>query len=151
MLTYLRYTLAAGCFAASVGCLLLWWRTASEKSSHYTISYHSISGAIYAQLLDSQVHAYFSSETKRATGYVGRLASSRKAHASLLDWQLSQPQFGRTRRGYKYGVTFPIWYPALIVALAGVGVLRFRRQFSIRSALVCLTMVAALLGMAVVL
>jgi len=33
--------------------------------------------------------------------------------------------------------------------LAGIGVLRFRRQFSIRSALVCLTVVAVLLGMAV--
>ena len=44
---------------------------------------------------------------------------------------------------------FPLWYPALIFALAGVGVLRFRRQFSIRSALVAVSVVAALLGVAV--
>ena len=48
-------------------------------------------------------------------------------------------------------VHFPIWYPALIFALAGVAVLRFRRRFSIRSALVAVSVVAALLGMAVVL
>jgi hypothetical protein len=48
-------------------------------------------------------------------------------------------------------IYFPLWYPALIFALAGVGVLRFRRQFSIRSALVAVSVVAALLGMAVVL
>jgi hypothetical protein len=55
--------------------------------------------------------------------------------------------FGHTAIGYY----FPLWYPALIFALAGVAALRFRRQFSIRSALVCLTVVAALLGMAVTL
>lgn len=46
---------------------------------------------------------------------------------------------------------FPLWYPALVSALVGVGVVRFRRQFSIRSALVAITVVAALTGMAVIL
>jgi hypothetical protein len=49
--------------------------------------------------------------------------------------------------GYKYGVIFPVWYPALVFALAGVGVHRFRRQFSIRSALIAFAVVAALLAM----
>ena len=58
------------------------------------------------------------------------------------------------RRHGAFGVVgpltfFPIWYPALTFAFAGVGVLRFRRQFSIRSAMIGLTVVAALLGMAV--
>ena len=48
-------------------------------------------------------------------------------------------------------VKFPLWYPALIFALAGVGVLRFRRQFSIRTALICVSVVAVLLGMVVAL
>ena len=48
-------------------------------------------------------------------------------------------------------VFFPLWYPALIFALAGVAALRIRRQFSIRSALVALSVVAALLGMIVAL
>jgi hypothetical protein len=47
------------------------------------------------------------------------------------------------------GVMFPLWYPALIFALAGVGILRFRRQFSICSALTCVSVVALLLGMVV--
>lgn len=46
---------------------------------------------------------------------------------------------------------FPLWYPALIFALTGVAALRFRRQFSIRSALICVSVVAALLGMVVAL
>jgi hypothetical protein len=48
-------------------------------------------------------------------------------------------------------VLFPIWYASLVLALASVGVLRFRRQFSIRSALVATTVVAALVGLAVIL
>ena len=44
-------------------------------------------------------------------------------------------------------VYFPLWYPALVFALAGVGVIRFRRQFSIRSALIAFAVVAALLAM----
>ena len=48
-----------------------------------------------------------------------------------------------------YSIRFPLWYSALIFALAGVCVHRFRRQFSIRSALVAVSVVAALLGMAV--
>ena len=46
---------------------------------------------------------------------------------------------------------FPLWYAALLFALAGVAVLRFRRQFSICSALITPTVVAALIAMAVIL
>ena len=46
---------------------------------------------------------------------------------------------------------FPLWYPPLVFALGGVGVLRFRCQLSIRSALICVSVVAALLGMVVAL
>jgi hypothetical protein len=48
-------------------------------------------------------------------------------------------------------VYFPLWYPALVFALALAAVLRFRRQFSIRSALVAASVVAALLGIVVAL
>jgi len=60
-------------------------------------------------------------------------------------------RFSSRRYGKGIAVYFPLWYPALVFALAGVGVLRFRRQFSIRSALVAVSVVAALLGMTVIL
>ncbi|MBA4107739.1 MAG: hypothetical protein C0485_18555 [Pirellula sp.] len=59
--------------------------------------------------------------------------------------------FSSARYGNGLGIYFPLWYPALVFALAGVGVLSFRRRFSIRSALICLTVVAALLGIVVAL
>jgi hypothetical protein len=51
--------------------------------------------------------------------------------------------FGR----HANSIHFAMWYPALVFALAAVAALRFRRQFSIRSALVAVTVVAALLGL----
>ncbi|WP_145431820.1 hypothetical protein [Lacipirellula limnantheis] len=44
----------------------------------------------------------------------------------------------------------PLWYPALVFALAAVGILQIPR-FTIRSALIATTIIAALLGMVVVL
>jgi hypothetical protein len=63
------------------------------------------------------------------------------------DARLGPEQFGWTGPG----VYFPLWYASLIFALAGVGVLRVSRQFSIRSALICVSVVAALMGMTVAL
>ena len=48
-------------------------------------------------------------------------------------------------------VYFPIWYPALIFALAGVGALRLGRRFTLRSAIIATTVLAGLLGVAVIL
>ena len=58
----------------------------------------------------------------------------------------SGKMFGRGMRN----VHFPLWYPALVFALAGVGALRVGR-FTIRSALITTTIVAVLLGMVVAL
>ncbi|WP_152099414.1 hypothetical protein [Lacipirellula parvula] len=46
---------------------------------------------------------------------------------------------------------FPLWYPALVFALAAVAAIRVGRQFTLRSALVGMSVAAALLGMAVAL
>ena len=64
-------------------------------------------------------------------------------------------QFDRTYQSQGYFATaarsvyFPLWYPALIFALAGGAALRFGRRFTLRSAIIVTTVVAGLLGMAV--
>lgn len=50
-----------------------------------------------------------------------------------------------------HGVRFPHWYSALIFAIAGIASLRVGRRFTLRSALIATTVVAVMLGMAVVL
>jgi hypothetical protein len=81
-------------------------------------------------------------------GWRYRLDPIRDTHLSELEG-LNREQ-GVFRQASK-SIYFPLWYPPLIFAVAGVGVLRFRRQFSIRSAFVAVSVVAALLGMAVIL
>jgi hypothetical protein len=92
-------------------------------------------------------------------GGEARLVSLERLSApgSRLDLQIkSEISVGAPLGLYKKhlnerGLRLPLWYVSLILALAGVGVLRFRRQFSIRSALVCVGVVALLLGLAVIL
>ena len=154
MAKYVRYALAIVCFAASVGCVALWWRSKSKpdelRQSIYdlstkTIYLQSYGGVEVASLFGrSRSHPpkdgwYF--KTFERDGYL-REAFDR-FDAALKD----EGTFG-TMAG---GVYFPLWYPALVFALAGVGVLRFRRRFTIRAALICVSVVAALLGMAVAL
>ncbi|MBL9161958.1 MAG: hypothetical protein JNL18_04365 [Planctomycetaceae bacterium] len=58
-----------------------------------------------------------------------------------------QGQFG----SHANGIYFPLWYPALIFALAAISALRLGRRSTLRSAIIALTIVAGLLGMAVIL
>ncbi|WP_145434263.1 hypothetical protein [Lacipirellula limnantheis] len=71
---------------------------------------------------------------------------SQQAAAALAE-PLEGRVFGLRKVGTTYWGFCPLWYPALIFALAGVGVICFRRQFSIRSALIAFAVVAALLAM----
>ena len=152
MTRFIRYTLATFCIAACVGCLALWWRSerlpfvetiSGSLNGSESLSVTTCCGRCNITLLDFattpwrfRVNGPYDSEFRALnTGY-----PRFKAEANF-----SQPTRGR------YVCHFPLWYPALIFALACVGVLRFRRQFTIRSALVATTVVAALIGMAVIL
>ncbi|QDT74518.1 hypothetical protein [Lacipirellula limnantheis] len=149
MANYLRYALAMFCFAASVACLALWWR----------------SGLFYQELQLPTVRPGIETHGNAFAGMLNLFASE---DDSLMTWhytshlmpqraalKLADPYegrvFGLTKTGGTYWAFLPLWYPALIFALAGVGVIRFRRQFSIRSASICVSVVALLLGMVVAL
>ncbi len=142
MAKFIRYALATVCFAASVGCLALWLGKISSQAAYLSTTW-------FVQL-----------ETEGGTGSI--ILNDIKPARPNGDWRFnvfeqSEPWFadeferqGSFGTGFDF-VYFPLWYPALIFALAGVAALRFRRQFSIRSALVAVTFVAALLGMIVAL
>jgi hypothetical protein len=83
--------------------------------------------------------------------FSGRKAvSDEELRAEFVEYRIRQSRLGNFGR-FRRSLFFPLWYPALVFALAGVAALRFRRQFSIRSALVAVSVVAALLGMVVAL
>lgn len=151
MLTDIRYALTTICFAASVGCLALWWRSVEIEDAVFGTSFRqgeklifeSKNGSVQiASMVPVPVRPQSTKQEWRTFSHPIQEVDDREA----------SPQVAPKRfQLYSHGLSFPLWYTSLIFALAGVGVLRFRRQFSIRSALVSLTVVAALLGMAVTL
>ena len=140
MLTYLRYALATACFAASIGCLALWGWSINRKC----IIVGSIPPSFYGGGV--VINGFSAILFYRASGdhewefYVADVAPG-----SIV--RETSELFRITEIGYH----FPLWYPALIFALAGVASLRLGRRFTLRSAIIATTVVAALLGMAVVL
>jgi hypothetical protein len=147
LLTYLRYFLATLCFAASVGCLALW----KCGDLHYReLQLPSLPNGtnLSANTFDGTVNMF----VRRGTA-VWRYQAGPITTKYVID--LREPMEGRTF-GTKIGdgwlwAFFPLWYASLIFALAGVASLRFGRRFTLRSAIIATTVVAGLLGMAVIL
>lgn len=153
MLKFIRYAFAAFFFAASVGCLALWWRSSIHKDT------------VIVGLVTQDNLLGFRSSTDRGSVHLIPARFSPKfswqyRKENVKQWDRnSTTQFVKSHGHFVVTpydddgaeVYFPLWYPALLFALAGVGILRFRRQFSIGSALISLTVVAALLGMIVAL
>jgi hypothetical protein len=150
MLTYLRYTLATFCFAASVACLALAWDTIANKL-HWTAMYVSPSYNFYLRAACGTGNVELRRRILPGDSLIGEWhvqCSTFRGRSARPPWtEGQQSAFGRTRMGF----FFSLWYPAFLFALAGVGALRFRRQFSIRSAFIAVAVVAALLGMPVIL
>ncbi|QDT74030.1 hypothetical protein [Lacipirellula limnantheis] len=139
MAKIIRYALATFCFAVSVGCLALW-----IGGNEYTAGVCPFSWC--ARLDGSGGLGCISIEPspfdEKQLLYISVENTSRKMW--FEDYMIAKGRFGAVDTAT---VFFPLWYPALVFALAGVGVIRFRRQFSIRSALIVFAVVAALLAM----
>ena len=147
MTKYLRYTLAALCLAASVGCLALWWRSIT--------TYDSVAGPILSG------DKAFVLTSDRGTGWLSILypASRESVAWEYISFELPQPgeaYYIENKGGFQLfssdemlALYFPLWYPALVFALASITALRLGRRFTLRSALIATMVVAGLLGMAV--
>ncbi|QDT72467.1 hypothetical protein [Lacipirellula limnantheis] len=142
MLAYLRYALTSAFFAASVGCLALWWKNDRFIFCDYVGTTHQF--GIRAEAGFADVYLLTLDNSPRNRGWfvnAGPIFSP-----PWFSYGLSvQGNFGSDADG----VYFPLWYPALVFALAGVACLRLGRRFTLRSAIIATTVVAGLLGMAV--
>jgi hypothetical protein len=154
MAKFIRYTLATVFFAAGVGCLALWWRSMKYYESLTGPAYVIPRKVLYVECCKGNAAVTLIGDPpkwlrdrgwNRESWRTGETYESPSANSIRLSWI----PFG-AEMGKPIG-PFPLWYPALVFALAGVAALRFRRQFSIRSALVAVSVVAALLGMVVAL
>jgi hypothetical protein len=152
MAKFIRYALATFCFAASIGCLALWWRSMTQAD--YVVGPSRIlpGRAAYIGCASGCSTAGFFSENNSAT-----YPNWKHVVAPVTD-DLRRAYTDMLCRGglFQFSteadqITFPLWYPALIFALAGVAALRLGRRFTLRSAIIATTVVAGLLGMAVAL
>ena len=147
MTRFLCYSLATICFAASVGCLALW---PQRISSVYELQIR-VSAFIPERVIAIVLHGGYLTlgihhERTGVAGPTIRFVSD-TIHPEYVE-ALSALASNGSYNEYGHLMYFlPLWYPALVFALAGIGVIRFRRQFSIRSALIAFAVVAALLAM----
>lgn len=156
MAKFIRYALATVCFAASVGCLVLSWRSQMRWDVVHGGGFDPARILVFQSYGGMcEINSYPKPFSRDGAW---RFTSSRWEGLTDSDRPLgAEDQFGLVTVGAPalggngQGVYFPLWYPALIFALAGVAAFRFRRQFTIRSALIAVTVVAALLGMVVAL
>lgn len=151
MAKIIRYTLATICLAASIGCLALWWRSATHADV-------VISPRLYGSQRVATIQSFKGSLTvltMLALPASNPYARWRASFWSGLDDRgplmplmlAPETQFGKRLKGFY----FPHWYAALVCALAAAATLRFGCRFTLRSALIATTIVAALLAMAVTL
>jgi hypothetical protein len=144
LLTYLRYALATVCFTASVGCLALW------PISHWKVFYLYVRQPSVANSLETESGYLFACrfKVKNAQWRVNlqtKPPPSPESRQLISDLISEEGHFA----SIGIGVMFPLWYFALIFALAGVAALRLGRRFTLRSAIIGMTVAAGLLGMAV--
>lgn len=147
MTKYIRYGLTTFSFAANVGCLALWgWTLKNENKVFalrcYSIHAESINGVtlmgIATEMPTNNPRARFDCKVTEIWGKPLR----------YFDVLLRrQGRFGMTPAT----INFALWYPALILALAGVASLRIGRRFTLRFSLVATAVIAALVTLPIVL
>lgn len=139
-----RYAFAVLCCATSIGCVALWGWT-----------------SMHATFVVSQLHLFGCPILCEADGGKAFVALYSEFHdwhfetGEAVETEWTANLFGN-RRWFGYGrfmashpsVYFPLWYPAIVFALAAVGVVRLGQRFTMRSALFGVGLVANLLGVA---
>ncbi|QDT71740.1 hypothetical protein [Lacipirellula limnantheis] len=148
IVAFLRYALATLCFAASAICLMWFGRSQT------------------CQIVSQIQKSYFQGEVETFNGMVGvRMHHQKVAQVggqsgsfrgfppeSLIREWPGPLDVAKGKFGYRQGVVyFPLLYPALIFALAGVASIRLGCRFTLSSAIVATTVMTGLLGIAVIL
>jgi hypothetical protein len=153
MLKYLRYALTTFCFAASIGCLALWWRS---DARHYQLFSPTYARQTRLISVSARCGECFLSICPLLEGFRPRSPTAFRFELSAVTSAQLESSERRLETLGRFGVEprsvyFPLWYPALIFALVGVAALRLGRRFTIRSAIIGTSILCALLGMAVIL
>ena len=149
MLKFIRYALATVCFAASVGCLALWGWTAAFRDQEFRATYYAATRTPFVAVACGQFHAGLGSGKAPPPGdgpgisvHWREMGAGPKAF-----YQTVVEKSGQFSTYYK-SILFPTWFLAIVLLTASIALVTITR-FSLRSALIAMTVVAGMLGMAV--
>jgi hypothetical protein len=153
MAKFLRYALATFCFAASVGCLALWRPSFTSRTMGYfpypSLPLHVIGFETFRGSLVVVSQELTPNRSGKFPPYASLSAQAMPVDFESIDSRIKPVgRFGRVHAS-GIGIYIPLWYAALIFAVAGVAALRLGRRFTLRSAIIATTVLAGLLGMAV--
>jgi hypothetical protein len=144
MLAYLRYALATICFALSVASLGLWGWSQSRQDVYVfrlapnsRLACESCAGSLEITRITGS--GFLAGSDNWVVKSAPLLAERLRTHAANVEAE------GRFALGAGH-TRFPLWYPALVSAFAGIGAIRLGRRFTLRSAIVVTTIAAGLLG-----
>jgi hypothetical protein len=158
MLKSLRYALATFCFAASVGCLGLWWRSFNTRDlvlidliaeTHCVLD--SYGGEAFVECSEYTFDAPWQRQISHHAMSDDQSLFYSARSAVEFDEIINESNGIKNEGRFEFrsnSMKFPLWYAALIFTLAGVAAMRFGRRFTLRSAIIATTVVAGLLGMA---
>ena len=135
MTKLIRFTLATICFGISISSLALWLQSEMERRTYFL---DVENGEAIFEVRDGTAALDYQEAWR-----FGGVWRDRENAKKLFDADVwaEGTLFAR----------FPLWYAAIVFAVFGAGFVYVGPRFSIRSALVATTIVAALIAMAVVL
>ena len=152
---YLRYSLATFCFAASVGCLLLWCWTLHYSADciglgyiwKVSAPYQNISVSVEAMQGDARLDIIKDAFMQTGWQAYGREYTSR--HVEDSDYLSQGRRFWVHRVDWRARCGAPLWFISSAFLAVSIAALRFDSRFSLRSALIAITVVTVLLGIVV--
>jgi hypothetical protein len=142
MMRFLRYSLATICFAASVACLLLWWRSTTHIDYMKSLRTSVAHPAFMAKSLRGRIVVDLGHIACRSAGW--RFVS-KPIPPSVAALEPRRSAFGIESEFDIITVRFPTWLPAIVFAVASIIAIRIPFKFSLRLLLTVMTIVAVAL------
>ncbi|WP_428306205.1 hypothetical protein [Lacipirellula sp.] len=143
-MNWLRYAIALVCYATSAGCLVLWGRSYWYFETWSRLSSTGVLLRMEDCIGFGRISLYDLPGFDPGWGYHSSAAFDSSAYFNID----TEGAFG-LHQIPAAEMHFPLWYPALVFALAAVAAIRFGKRFTLRSAIAATTVVAGLLGIVV--
>lgn len=143
MAKFIRYALVSLCFAVSVSCFAMWGCGFTVEDRLAAPQYFLPARFLLLECCKGYAIVTSADQDVRPSPTYQRIPQNSDVRLAAIESRIAKgKQFcvvGRT-------LYFPLWYPAIVLASMGVGVLRLGNRFTIRSMILTTTVISLLLG-----